>query len=278
MILSLILRIPAILLVLLFVVPPMAFAQQAAPLVATITGDVVDATGQRIPGALVVLEATAGQRFETTANARGEFRFDRVAAGNYRLTATIVGFAATTADVTVEAGAPRSVTLALAIDALTSQITVMAPNPQGYTAPRAAAATRLNVPIIDTPVSVQVVPRRVIEDQAALGLENIYTNVSGVTQSGNTLNAQTEIRPMIRGFETAVPLRNGLRATTVGAVDPVNVESVEILKGPASILYGTLEPGGVVNYVTKKPLFARQFQVTQQFGSQSQRRTTVDAT
>lgn len=243
-----------------------------------LTGEVVDATGQRIAGAIVVLESPSGPRRETTSNARGEFRFEQVAPGDHRLTATSVGFAAATVPVAVESGAPRAVTLALEIDALTSQITVMAPNPEGYQAPRAAAATRLNVPIIDTPVSVQVVPRRVIEDQAALGLENIYTNVSGVTQSGNTLNAQTEIRPMIRGFETAVPLRNGLRATTVGAVDPVNVESVEILKGPASILYGTLEPGGVVNYVTKKPLFARQFEVTQQLGSNSHLRTTVDAT
>jgi iron complex outermembrane recepter protein len=254
-----------------------ASAQPAAQL-ATIAGEVVDPTGQLIAGAVVVLESTAGVRRETTATARGAFRFDAVVPGEHRITATSSGFAATTVAVSVDAGTQRTMTVALELDALTAQITVLAPNPRGYQAPRAAAATRLNVPIIDTPVSVQVVPRRVIDDQAALGLENIYTNVSGVTQSGNTLNAQTEIRPMIRGFETAVPLRNGLRATTVGAVDPVNVESVEILKGPASILYGTLEPGGVVNYVTKKPLMARQFEVTQQLGSNDQLRTTVDAT
>ena len=277
MILSLIIRL-AMAAVLVAAVAPAARAQAGTQNVGTLAGEVVDAAGQRIPGAVVVLETPGGQRVETTSNARGEFRFAPVVPGNHRLTATSVGFATATVPVAVEPGAARRVTIALEIDALTSQITVMAPSPQGYQAPRAAAATRLNVPIIDTPLSVQVVPRRVIEDQAALGLETIYTNVSGVTQSGNTLNAQTEIRPMIRGFETAVPLRNGLRATTVGAVDPVNVESVEILKGPASILYGTLEPGGVVNYVTKKPLFARQFEVTQQFGNQDHLRTTVDAT
>ena len=277
MILSLIIKMAAAVLVVACALAPSAEAQPRAQ-AAVLAGQVVDATGQRIPGAVVVLEGDGGPRRETTSNARGEFRFEPVAAGSYRLTAASVGFAAATVPVTVDAAAPRPVTLALDIDALTSRITVMAPNPGGYQAPRAAAATRLNVPIIDTPVSVQVVPSRVIEDQAALGLEQIYTNVSGVTQSGNTLNAQTEVRPMIRGFETAVPLRNGLRATTVGAVDPVNVESVEILKGPASILYGTLEPGGVLNYVTKKPLFARQFEITQQFGSNSHLRTTVDAT
>jgi iron complex outermembrane recepter protein len=88
-------------------------------------------------------------------------------------------------------------------------------------------------------LSVQVVPTRVIEDQNALGIEDVYVNISGVAPAGNTLNAQTEVRPMIRGFESGVPLRNGLRATTVGAVDSVNIESVEVLKGPASPLRRT---------------------------------------
>ena len=244
----------------------------------TIAGEVTDQTGQRIPGAVVLLQPVSGERRETTSDARGEFAFDDVASGPYRVTASITGFTTGTAEVAVEAGVGRRITLALGLDGITAQVTVTAPSPQGYDAPRAAAATRLNVPIIDTPVSVQVVPRRVIEDQAALGLEDVYTNVSGVAESGNTLNAQTEIRPMIRGFETAVPLRNGLRATTVGAVDLVNIDSVEVLKGPASILYGALEPGGVLNYVTKKPLMAPRYDVAQQFGTNNHLRTTIDAT
>ena len=244
----------------------------------TIAGEVTDQTGQRIPGAVVLLQTVSGERRETTSDARGEFAFDDLASGPYRVTASITGFTTGTTEVAVEAGVGRRITLALGLDGITAQVTVMAPSPQGYDAPRAAAATRLNVPIIDTPVSVQVVPRRVIEDQAALGLEDVYTNVSGVAESGNTLNAQTEIRPMIRGFDTAVPLRNGLRATTVGAVDLVNIDSVEVLKGPASILYGAIEPGGVLNYVTKKPLMAPRYDVAQQFGTNNHLRTTIDAT
>src|SRR5687767_12734228 len=160
---------------------------------AGIAGEVTDQTGQRIPGAVVVLEPASGPRRESTSDARGEFAFDEVASGRYRVTASIAGFTTGSAEVDVEAGVGRRVTLALGLGGITAQVTVTAPSPQGYDVPRAAAATRLNVPIIDTPVSVQVVPRRVIEDQAALGLEDVYTNVSGVAESGNTLNAQTEI-------------------------------------------------------------------------------------
>ena len=179
-------------------------------------------------------------------------------------------------DVGSNGAAPVSVELDIV--GISAQLTVTAPAPDGYDAPRAAAATRLNIPVIETPFSVQVVPLRVIEDQNALGLEEAYANVSGVVEAGNTLNAQTEIRPVIRGFEAAVPLRNGLRATTVGAVDLINIESVEVLKGPASILYGALEPGGVVNYTTKKPLMAPRYEFGQQFGSYGHSRTTLDAT
>lgn len=244
----------------------------------SLAGEVVDPLGQRIVGATVILEPSGEGPLETRTDARGTFRFERLVSGSYSLTATSPGFAAETTDVEVAAGGETNVSLQLELVNITSQLTVTAPSPDGYGAVRAAAATRLNIPIIETPFSVQVVPTRVIEDQNALGLEDVYMNISGVAQAGNTLNAQTEVRPMIRGFEAAVPLRNGLRATTVGAVDSINIESVEVLKGPASILYGALEPGGVLNYTTKKPLMAPRFEVTQQFGADDHVRTTFDAT
>lgn len=226
----------------------------------------------------MVLDLASGQARETTSGASGVFRFTGVPGGTHSLTVAGPGFEARTLEVQVHSGRETRVSVKLDLARVTSQLTVTAPSPDGYDAPRAAAATRLNIPILETPFSVQVVPSRVIEDQNALGLEEIYMNISGVTQAGNTLNAQTEVRPMIRGFEAAVPLRNGLRATTVGAVDTVNIESVEVLKGPASILYGALEPGGVLNYTTKKPLMAPQFEVSQQLGSFDHVRTTADAT
>lgn len=149
---------------------------------------------------------------------------------------------------------------------------------RGYAAKRSATGTKTDTPILETPASVQVVTRDVIDDQKAANLKDVYENVSGVQQAGNTLNAQTEVLPIIRGFESPSLMRNGLRATVAGAVDLVNVERVEVLKGPASILYGALEPGGIVNYVTKRPQ-AESFHVfEQQFGSYDYRRTTGDST
>ena len=147
-----------------------------------------------------------------------------------------------------------------------------------YSANEAPSLLKLGVPLSETPQSVTVVPKQVIEDQAAQSLKDVFRNVSGVFESGNTLNAQSEVLPVIRGFEAPFVFRNGMRATQVGAVDLFNIESVEVLKGPASILFGGLEPGGVLNYTTKKPLDHSFNEIVQQFGSYDYYRTTVDST
>ncbi len=148
----------------------------------------------------------------------------------------------------------------------------------GYRALRSSTATKTDTPIEDVPVSVQVVPRDTIEDQAALHLDDLYSNVSGVQQAGNTLNAQSEVLPIIRGYESPVLLRNGLRATNVGTVDLFNIERVEVLKGPASILFGALDPGGQVNTVTKRPGSEESYEAAVQYGSFNFKRATFDAT
>lgn len=148
----------------------------------------------------------------------------------------------------------------------------------GYAVDESKSLTKTRVPLSESPFSVQVIPETVFTEQNALGLEDVYRNVSGVVESGNTLNAQSEVLPFIRGFESPTVLRNGTRATQVGAVDLFNIESVEVLKGPASILFGALEPGGVLNYTTKKPRAIPSVNLKQQFGSDDYYRTTVDAT
>ncbi|WP_447970599.1 TonB-dependent siderophore receptor [Nitrospira sp. M1] len=159
-----------------------------------------------------------------------------------------------------------------------SEVVVRETRGTGYKAETASTAMKTDTPIRETPVSIQVVPRQVIEDQAAQRLQDVYKNVSGVGESGNTLNAQSEVLPFIRGFEAPIVLRNGMRSTLVGSVDLVNIQSVEVLKGPASILFGALEPGGVLNYTTKLPLDEPYYNFKQQIGSFSLSRTTFDAT
>ncbi len=83
----------------------------------------------------------------------------------------------------------------------------------------------------------------------------------------------------LRGFPSETIFRNGFRLKEGSTSKEMsNVESVEVLKGPAAILYGQVEPGGMVNVVTKQPLATPYYGFSQQFGSYDLYRTTMDAT
>lgn len=143
-----------------------------------------------------------------------------------------------------------------------------------YHRPNAATATRTDTPIMDTPVSIQVVPQQVLKDQQAISLSDGLKNVSGVQVSPSTVYENF----VIRGFDTnGSSYRNGIREDQ-WAVETANVERLEVLKGPAAILYGRLEPGGIVNRVLKAPSATPYYSLQQQFGSFDNYRTTGDAT
>ncbi|HHP7231829.1 MAG TPA: TonB-dependent siderophore receptor [Xenococcaceae cyanobacterium] len=136
-----------------------------------------------------------------------------------------------------------------------------------YVVEEATTATRTDTPLKDIPQSIQVVPQQVIEDQQANRLEDVLRNVSGVS-AGDSFGDSVE-RFVIRGFAQDTTLVNGFRQGAFGQGLPSveRLERVEVLKGPASILYGNLEPGGVVNLVTKKPLSEPFAETTVELGN-----------
>ena len=158
-------------------------------------------------------------------------------------------------------------------EADTIQVVVTGEREDGYSVPDATTATRTDTPLRDIPQSIQVVPQEVIEDQQITRISDAARNVSGVsplTGFSGTFDDYT-----IRGFTNYNVLRNGFRFNnfyTYGAT----VDRIEVLKGPASVLYGQFEPGGVVNYVTKQPLSNPYYSAEFTTGSYSFYRPAID--
>ena len=127
----------------------------------------------------------------------------------------------------------------------------------------------MNIPLIDTPAAIQIIPRTIIEEQGARRLTDVVRNVSGV-QSGGDDAGRSDLF-IIRGFLTYRIARDGfLPAVSFGdgaQLGLANVERVEVLKGPASVLYGLAQPGGLINVVTKRPETAPRYSLTGQAGS-----------
>ncbi|MFT3799602.1 MAG: TonB-dependent receptor [Burkholderiaceae bacterium] len=121
-----------------------------------------------------------------------------------------------------------------------------------------ASTLRTTAPVLDVPQVVNVVPAQVIRDQRPRNVDDALANVSGITQ-GNTL-ASTQDTILKRGFggnRDGSILRNGMPLVQGRSLN-FAAESVEVLKGPSSLLYGIMDPGGVVNVVSKKPQLRQQ--------------------
>jgi iron complex outermembrane recepter protein len=258
----------------------------AAPLFAqttgTITGVVVDQSGGAISGATVTLQDENGPKtIYATTDDRGGFTLTGVPAGRHVLRVEKSQFAParveTSVDPTATAAAP--VRVALTVAGVRESVDVAAPTAP-YVETTASMATKTDTPIMQTPFSIDVVPNQVIADQQGVRLSDVTRNVSGV--QNNWGYGQIYEGFAIRGFETNTTLQDGMRAGGEAngrtSVDMANVENVEVLKGPAAMLYGRLEPGGLVNVVTKQPQATPQFSIQQQIGSYSLSRTTADAT
>ncbi len=152
-----------------------------------------------------------------------------------------------------------------------------------YVLPNATVGTKTNTPIMETPLNVQVISKQVLKNQQVINFKDSLKNISGVTTANNVANTAggggNSQGIILRGFESQTFFRNGFRMQESSASRPMaNVESVEVLKGAAAILYGQVEPGGMVNVITKQPLATPYHGFTQQFGSYDLYRTTIDTT
>lgn len=123
----------------------------------------------------------------------------------------------------------------------------------GYQPLNTSAATLTTMPLLDIPQVVNTVSDKVLEDQHATTLDEALYNVSNVVQT-NTLGG-TQDAFVRRGFganRDGSIMTNGLRTVLPRSFNAAT-SRVEVLKGPASTLYGILDPGGLINVVTKRP-------------------------
>jgi iron complex outermembrane receptor protein len=149
----------------------------------------------------------------------------------------------------------------------------------GYKALTSVSATKTRTPIANTPATVNVVTREMMNDIAAYRLSDVIQYTPGVSTAqgwGGTVDQTT-----IRGFATFETLRSGMPFSSQGLNGPrdlANVERVEVLKGPAAMLFGRLEPGGAINYVMKEPLATPSTTLKQTIGSYDLYRSELDTT
>lgn len=249
-----------------------AFAQTTGVL----RGKITDGNGAVVPNAAVTLKNSNSNQTQTiNTDESGEFIFTTPTSANYQISVTAQGFAPYAE--TVKVAENRELEIKLAPRGFDEFVTVVQAD-ETYRASSATTAMRADVALRDTPQSIQVVTQRTIQEQNAITAETAVRNVSGVTVP-NTSGGRAEDFT-IRGFTSSGnTYRDGIRNdfnSNRASAELSNVERIEVLKGPASILYGRLDPSGVVNYVTKKPRADRYFSLQATGGSFGLFRPQID--
>jgi outer membrane receptor protein involved in Fe transport len=227
----------------------LALARGAAAQTAAVSGSLVDESGGVIPGATVTLTAPSGVR-ETVTDSRGEYRFADVVAGTYQLSTTLSGFTPATQTVTV-AGADVAVPpLTLTVAPIGEAIVV--------------TAARSEQALVDSPAAMTVIPAAEIRTspgqnygdllRAVPGLNVIQLSARDVNVTGRqaTNALATSQIALVDGRSLYLDFY-GLILWDTMSVDPANIKQIEVVRGPASAVWGANALTGVVNIITKTP-------------------------
>ncbi|WP_430688308.1 TonB-dependent siderophore receptor [Leptolyngbya sp. AN03gr2] len=272
---------------------------QVEAAIVRVTGVRVDRTDQ---GLQVILETEAGQALAATQQAEGntliltvpnavlgeERSFEKPAEGIDRVSvsqadATTIRISITGLNDLPIAEIVPGQGLVLAVtpeEGTEEEITVTGEGQRGYRVPNASTATRTDTPIRDIPQSIQVVPQEVIRDRNVRTVTEAVETVSGVLDASNSYGAPGGTF-LIRGFNlgefSGGNLRNGFRDYDYYSVSSIGtIEQIEVLKGPASVLFSAQEPGGVINTVTKRPLNTPYYNATFQAGNYGFYQPSID--
>ncbi|HEX9783384.1 MAG TPA: TonB-dependent receptor [Opitutaceae bacterium] len=153
-----------------------------------------------------------------------------------------------------------------------SMFTVSAADDKGYEAGNSVSATRINTPIKDLPFAVSAFTDKFVSDIGTRELADILKFAPSVT-SGSEGFSNGNALVMVRGFQS-VPQRNGFYSPLY--VDGSLIQRVEVVKGPASLFYGQIAPGGLVNYITKRAQQRAFGSASFQLGSYDYARVQID--
>lgn len=251
------------------------FAQQPD----IVRGLVTDENNVPVPGVTVTVQQT---QTVVQTDPNGNYQIGGLAPGTYTLKVTLIGYRMQLKEIRL-GEKPLKVNFSLVPSNEELQtVEVTGRVEKNYKNTVSYGGTKTAANIKDVPQSIQYVTKELMQDMGAVRMTDIVRNVSGVNQ--HTFYDDVTIRGFRNqggvGSSSSNQLFNGLR--TFNGFWRQNLlnylERVEVIKGPASALFGNTNPGGTINKVTKKPLDEKRNSINFQTGSNNTVRTNADFT
>lgn len=254
------------LLTLLFLISTVTFAQN------TLKGTIKENGKIPVIGATVKL-STNSETKNTLSDINGNFEFTNLSDQNYKLTISSIGFEAFSQE--VKANQTLEISLKPS-ETMLQDVEVLGRARKDYNSDYSFSATKIAIKNKELPQALSTVTKELIADRGAFQLSDAVKIASGVSPS--SFYNQFNIRGISQNEEGQII--NGMRTRQFYFLQPLttNVERVEVLKGPASVTFSSVDPGGSINMVTKKPLAETRREVSLGAGSFSTVRGALDFT
>jgi TonB-dependent heme/hemoglobin receptor len=213
-----------------------------------LTGRISDANGAIVAGAKIIIRNQAnGEQFIVQTDSNGNFSLANLPNGKYRITIESAGFSTASREISLNGGENQTADFTLSVGSINENVTI--------------TATRTQVATTDTTVPVSVLTRENIEEQNVNTIGDVFRSLPGTS----TVNEGAfQVRPRIRGLESnrililvdGERLNNARTSTTqsgieIGLVETEQIETLEVVRGAGSVLYGTDALAGTVNIITK---------------------------
>jgi iron complex outermembrane recepter protein len=246
-----------------------------------LSGKVIDPRGEPLSGIMVYVKV---EQTGSVTDEQGKFEISLSDYGKIQVNFKGLGFTSKTVIVELSSTSPHQfIDLVLeAKDYSLQEILVMGRKETTYINSYSFMGSKTATKVIDLPQSISSVTKELIEDKQAFLVTDMVGNLAGVNQY--SAYDDLTIRGFRNGWESGIRLVNGLRSgygygTSFFRVPlTVNLESIEVLKGPGAALFGDVSPGGTVNLTTKKPLEEGRTAINFSAGSFNTLRTTLDVT
>ncbi|WP_158749705.1 TonB-dependent siderophore receptor [Acidobacterium sp. S8] len=235
---------------------------------------ITDNSGAAIPQAAIELSCGSAT-FSAQTGGDGATTI-RLHPGTYHASVRAVGFSTVERLVTVDSVQNATTTVALNVGSAAETVSVTADT--GFVPYSSDTGSKTDARLIEVPQSISVINERELESRNVITVNEALRYTPGVEADEYGVEQRYDWMK-IRGFtsDTYGVFRDGMRWNSLaGKMDPYELESIEVLKGPSSVLYGQAPPGGLVNLVTKRPTSEAHREVEAQFGSYDRRQLQFD--
>lgn len=216
-----------------------------------------------------------GTTIGTSANAKGEYEIKNVEAGSYTLVISCTGCEPKEQTIEVKSSETTAIP-EINLNESAKQLNEVVVSAFKSNNEKTVSVGKVDIKPMDLPQSVMTIDKEILQQQQTLRVSDALKNINGVYQMGASGGYQEEIAGRGFTFGSSNTFKNGVRFNNAAMPEMSALERLEVMKGSAAILFGNVSAGGVLNLVTKKPVFEKGGEITMRLGSYDFYKPSID--